>query len=330
MSIHIPSLLGAPFTESSHTKQEIKTIVSKSLQSVDTGVVQNQVPMFSMGSTNKVPSPSVQTGVPLSMRGTPVKVENSIPPSNLMAGQVPPRPLSAAPAPVSGTPGASMSTGKPGGQGSLVLRKEGLSIPMPKSSTVAGTLRIQIPYQNNKPLFERIKDIIFVPGPPKPPMAAAGPKPPMAAAGPKPPMAAAGPKPPMAAAGPKPPMAAAGPKPPPPVAPPRVFVGRKRVRKYKDGRVVDISRGKAVTTYPDGRRVIMKRNKLGRMVTTTIKPNGVRIVQQGKRTILIQPNGQRVITKRGPFGGVTVVTLKTDGTRIVQKDGKRVILKRRR
>ena len=294
MSIHIPSLLGAPFTESSHTKQEIKTIVSKSLQSVDTGVVQNQVPMFSMGSTNKVPSPSVQTGVPLSMRGTPVKVENSIPPSNLMAGQVPPRPLSAAPAPVSGTPGASMSTGKPGGQGSLVLRKEGLSIPMPKSSTVAGTLRIQIPYQNNKPLFERIKDIIFVPGPPKPPMAAAGPKP------------------------------------PPPVAPPRVFVGRKRVRKYKDGRVVDISRGKAVTTYPDGRRVIMKRNKLGRMVTTTIKPNGVRIVQQGKRTILIQPNGQRVITKRGPFGGVTVVTLKTDGTRIVQKDGKRVILKRRR
>jgi hypothetical protein len=102
------------------------------------------------------------------------------------------------------------------------------------------------------------------------------------------------------------------------------------VRKYKDGRVVDISRGKAVTTYPDGRRVIMKRNKLGRMVTTTIKPNGVRIVQQGKRTILIQPNGQRVITKRGPFGRVTVVTLKTDGTRIVQKGGKTVILKRRR
>ena len=66
------------------------------------------------------------------------------------------------------------------------------------------------------------------------------------------------------------------------------------------------------------------------MVTTTIKPNGVRIVQQGKRTILIQPNGQRVITKRGPFGRVTVVTLKTDGTRIVQKGGKTVIVKRRR
>ena len=290
--------MGAPFTESSHTKQEIKTIVSKSLQSVDTGVLQSQVPSFSMKPANVVPPP-VQTGIPLSMRGTPTQGLGvaAPPPSNLMAGQIPPKPLSAAPAPVQGKPGASMSTGKPGGQGSLVLRKEGLSIPIPKNSTVAGTLRIQIPYQNNKPLFEKIKDIIFVP---------------------------------RSLVAPKPGAAPMAPKPPPPVAPPRVFVGRKRVRKYKDGRVVDISRGKAVTTYPDGRRVIMKRNKLGRMVTTTIKPNGVRIVNQGRRTILIQPNGQRVITKRGPFGRVTVVTLKTDGTRIVQKGGKTVVLKRRR
>ena len=301
MSIHIPSFGGSPFTESSHTKQEIKTIVNKSLQSVDAGVVQDQVPMFSMEPTNVVPPP-VQTGIPLSMRGTPTQGLGvaAPPPSNLMAGQIPPKPLSAAPAPVQGKPGASMSTGKPGGTGSLVLRKEGLSIPIPKSSTVAGTLRIQIPYQNNKPLFEKIKDIIFVPGAPP------------------------------AVAGPKPPMAVAGPKRPLPVAPPRVFVGPKRVRKYKDGRVVVISRGKAVTTYPDGRRVIMKRNRLGRMVSTTIKPNGVRVIHQGRRTILIQPNGQRVITKRGPFGRVTVVTIKTDGTRIVQKGGKTVVLKRRR
>ena len=307
MSIHIPSLMGAPFTESSHTKQEIKTIVSKSLQSVDTGVLQSQVPSFSMKPANVVPPP-VQTGIPLSMRGTPTQGLGvaAPPPSNLMAGQIPPKPLSAAPAPVQGKPGASMSTGKPGGQGSLVLRKEGLSIPIPKNSTVAGTLRIQIPYQNNKPLFEKIKDIIFVP------------------------RSLVAPKPGAAPMAPKPGAAPMAPKPPPPVAPPRVFVGRKRVRKYKDGRVVDISRGKAVTTYPDGRRVIMKRNKLGRMVTTTIKPNGVRIVNQGRRTILIQPNGQRVITKRGPFGRVTVVTLKTDGTRIVQKGGKTVVLKRRR
>jgi len=338
MSIHVPSMIGAPFTESSHTKQQIKTIVGKSLQSVDTSVIQNQVPMFSMESTNKIPPPPQQTGIPLSMRGMPTQGLGvaAPPPSNLMAGQIPPKPLSAAPAPVRGTPGASMSTGKPGGTGSLVLRKEGLSIPIPKSSTVAGTLRIQIPYQNNKPLFEKIKDIIFVPGAPpavagpKSPTAVAGPKPPMAVAGPKPPMAVAGPKPPMAVAGPKPPMAVAGPKRPLPVAPPRVFVGPKRVRKYKDGRVVVISRGKAVTTYPDGRRVIMKRNRLGRMVSTTIKPNGVRVIHQGRRTILIQPNGQRVITKRGPFGRVTVVTIKTDGTRIVQKGGKTVILKRRR
>ena len=299
--------MGAPFTESSHTKQEIKTIVSKSLQSVDTGVLQSQVPSFSMKPANVVPPP-VQTGIPLSMRGTPTQGLGvaAPPPSNLMAGQIPPKPLSAAPAPVQGKPGASMSTGKPGGQGSLVLRKEGLSIPIPKNSTVAGTLRIQIPYQNNKPLFEKIKDIIFVP------------------------RSLVAPKPGAAPMAPKPGAAPMAPKPPPPVAPPRVFVGRKRVRKYKDGRVVDISRGKAVTTYPDGRRVIMKRNKLGRMVTTTIKPNGVRIVNQGRRTILIQPNGQRVITKRGPFGRVTVVTLKTDGTRIVQKGGKTVVLKRRR
>ena len=301
MSIHVPSMIGAPFTESSHTKQQLKTIVGKSLQSVDTSVIQNQVPMFSMESTNKIPPPPQQTGIPLSMRGMPTQgLGVAAPPSNLMAGQIPPKPLSAAPAPVRGTPGASMSTGKPGGTGSLVLRKEGLSIPIPKSSTVAGTLRIQIPYQNNKPLFEKIKDIIFVPGAPP------------------------------AVAGPKPPMAVAGPKRPLPVAPPRVFVGPKRVRKYKDGRVVVISRGKAVTTYPDGRRVIMKRNRLGRMVSTTIKPNGVRVIHQGRRTILIQPNGQRVITKRGPFGRVTVVTIKTDGTRIVQKGGKTVVLKRRR
>jgi hypothetical protein len=297
-------MIGAPFTESSHTKQQLKTIIGKSLQSVDTSVVQNQVPMFSMESTNKIPPPPQQTGIPLSMRGMPTQGLGvaAPPPSNLMAGQIPPKPLSAAPAPVRGTPGASMSTGKPGGTGSLVLRKEGLSIPIPKSSTVAGTLRIQIPYQNNKPLFEKIKDIIFVPGAPP---AVAGPKPPMAVAGPKPPMAVAGPKPPMA------------------VAPPRVFVGPKRVRKYKDGRVVVISRGKAVTTYPDGRRVIMKRNRLGRMVSTTIKPNGVRVIHQGRRTILIQPNGQRVITKRGPFGRVTVVIVKPDGTRVVQKGGRR-------
>jgi len=316
MSIHIPSLMGAPFTESSHTKQEIKTIVSKSLQSVDTGVLQSQVPSFSMKPANVVPPP-VQTGIPLSMRGTPTQGLGvaAPPPSNLMAGQIPPKPLSAAPAPVQGKPGASMSTGKPGGQGSLVLRKEGLSIPIPKNSTVAGTLRIQIPYQNNKPLFEKITDIIFVP---------------RSLVAPKPGAAPMAPKPGAAPMAPKPGAAPMAPKPPPPVAPPRVFVGRKRVRKYKDGRVVDISRGKAVTTYPDGRRVIMKRNKLGRMVTTTIKPNGVRIVNQGRRTILIQPNGQRVITKRGPFGRVTVVTLKTDGTRIVQKGGKTVVLKRRR
>ena len=159
MSIHIPSFVGSPFTESSHTKQEIKAIVGRSLQSVDTSVVQSQVPMFSMESTNKIPAPPVQTGVPLSMRGTPVKVESVTPPSNLMAGQVPPKPLSAAPAPVSGKPGASTAMSRPGG-----LRKEGLSIPMPKSSTVAGTLKIQIPYKNNKPLFNKIKDILFVPG----------------------------------------------------------------------------------------------------------------------------------------------------------------------
>ena len=331
MSIHIPSMIGAPFTESSHTKQQLKTIVSKSLQSVDAGVVQNQVPMFSMESTNVVP-PTVQTGIPLSMRGTPVQGSGvaAPPPSNLMAGQTPPKPLSAAPAP-----------GKPG---SLVLRKEGLSIPIPKNSPVAGTLRIQIPYQNNKPLFEKIKDIIFVPGAPPavaapkpaaPPTAVAAPKPaapPTAVAAPKPaapPTAVAAPKPaapPTAVAAPKPaapPTAVAAPKRPLPVVPPRVFLGGKRVRKYKDGRVVVISRGKAVTTYPDGRRVIMKRNRTGRMVSTTIKPNGVRIITQGRRTILIQPNGQRVITKRGPFGRVTVVTIKTDGTRIVQKGGRR-------
>ena len=326
--------MGAPFTESSHTKQEIKTIVSKSLQSVDTGVLQSQVPSFSMKPANVVPPP-VQTGIPLSMRGTPTQGLGvaAPPPSNLMAGQIPPKPLSAAPAPVQGKPGASMSTGKPGGQGSLVLRKEGLSIPIPKNSTVAGTLRIQIPYQNNKPLFEKIKDIIFVPRSlvaPKPGAAPMATKPGAAPMAPKPGAAPMAPKPGAAPMAPKPGAAPMAPKPPPPVAPPRVFVGRKRVRKYKDGRVVDISRGKAVTTYPDGRRVIMKRNKLGRMVTTTIKPNGVRIVNQGRRTILIQPNGQRVITKRGPFGRVTVVTLKTDGTRIVQKGGKTVVLKRRR
>jgi len=161
MSIHIPSMIGAPFTESSHTKQQIKTIVGKSLQSVDTSVIQNQVPMFSMEPTNVVP-PAQQTGVPLSMRGMSTGVTGP-PPSNLMAGQIPPKPLSSAPAPVRGTPGASMSTGKPGGQGSLVLRKEGLSIPTPKNSPVAGTLKIQIPYRNNKPLFNKIKDIMFVP-----------------------------------------------------------------------------------------------------------------------------------------------------------------------
>ena len=163
MSIHIPSLQGSPFTESSHTKQEIKTVVSKSLRSVDAGVVQDQVPMFSMESSNKVPPPPVQVGVPLSMRGTPVRVSPTAPPSNMMAGQIPPKPLSAAPAPVQGRPGASMSTGKPGGAGSLVLRKEGLSIPIPKNSTVAGTLKIKIPYKNDKPLFNKIKDILFVP-----------------------------------------------------------------------------------------------------------------------------------------------------------------------
>ena len=157
-------MIGAPFTESSHTKQQIKTIVGKSLQSVDAGVIQNQVPMFSMEPTNVVP-PTVQTGVPLSMRGMPTQGLGVAgpPPSNLMAGQIPPKPLSSAPAPVRGTPGASMSTGKPGGQGSLVLRKEGLSIPTPKNSPVAGTLKIQIPYRNNKPLFNKIKDIMFVP-----------------------------------------------------------------------------------------------------------------------------------------------------------------------
>jgi hypothetical protein len=67
----------------------------------------------------------------------------------------------------------------------------------------------------------------------------------------------------------------------------------------------------------------MKKNRSGRMVSTTIKPNGVRIITQGRRTVLIQPNGQRVITKRGPFGRVTVVTVKTDGTRVVQKGGRR-------
>jgi hypothetical protein len=155
MSIHVPSMIGAPFTESSHTKQEIKTIVSKSLRSVDAGVVQTQVPMFSMEPTNVVP-PTVQTGVPLSMRGTPMKpTPTPRQPSNLMAGQIPPKPLSSAPAPVT-------STGKLG-VGSLVLRKEGLSIPMPKNSTVAGTLKIQIPYKNNKPLLNKIKDILFVP-----------------------------------------------------------------------------------------------------------------------------------------------------------------------
>ena len=306
MSIHIPSMIGAPFTESSHTKQQIKTIVGKSLQSVDAGVVQNKVPMFSMESTNKIPPPTAQTGIPLSMRGTPVQGSGVAAPSNLMAGQIPPKPLSSAPAP-----------GKPG---SLVLRKEGLSIPIPKNSPVAGTLRIQIPYQNNKPLFEKIKDIIFVPGAPTP---VAAPKPPTPVAAPKPPTPVAAPKPPMAVAAPKPPMAVAAPKRPLPVVPPRGFVGRKRVRKYKDGRVVVISRGKAVTTYPDGRRVIMKRNRYGRMVSTTIKPNGVRIITQGRRTILIQPNGQRVITKRGPFGRVTIVIVKPDGTRVVQKGGRR-------
>jgi hypothetical protein len=157
-------MIGAPFTESSHTKQQLKTIVGKSLQSVDTSVVQNQVPMFSMESTNKIPPPQQQTGIPLSMRGMPTQGLGVAgpPPSNLMAGQIPPKPLSAAPAPVRGTPGASMSTGKLG-VGSLVLRKEGLSIPMPKNSTVAGTLKIQIPYKNNKPLFNKIKDILFVP-----------------------------------------------------------------------------------------------------------------------------------------------------------------------
>lgn len=162
MSIHIPSFVGSPFTESSHTKQEIKTIVNKSLQSVDAGVVQDKVPTFSMESSNKIPPPPVQTGVPLSMRGTPVRVSPTVPPSNLMAGQIPPKPLSAAPAPVQGRPGASMSTGRRG-VSSLVLRKEGLSIPIPKNSTVAGTLKIQIPYKNNKPLFNKIKDILFVP-----------------------------------------------------------------------------------------------------------------------------------------------------------------------
>ena len=165
MSIHVPSMIGAPFTESSHTKQQLKTIVGKSLQSVDTSVIQNQVPMFSMEPTNKIPPPPQQTGIPLSMRGMPTHGLGVAgpPPSNLMAGQIPPKPLSAAPAPVRGTPGASMSTGKPGGTGSLVLRKEGLSIPIPKNSPVAGTLKIQIPYKNNKPLFNKIKDILFVP-----------------------------------------------------------------------------------------------------------------------------------------------------------------------
>lgn len=153
MSIHIPSMIGAPFTESSHTKQQIKTIVGKSLQSVDAGVVQTQVPMFSMEPTNVV-TPAQQTGVPLSMRGMSTGVTGP-PPSNLMAGQIPPKPLSSAPAPVT-------STGKLG-VGSLVLRKEGLSIPTPKNSTIAGTLKIQIPYRNNKPLFNKIKDILFVP-----------------------------------------------------------------------------------------------------------------------------------------------------------------------
>jgi hypothetical protein len=323
MSVHIPSLVGAPFTESSHTKQHIGNTVQKSLQAVDSSVVQNQVPMFQMNTTNEVPPSAQQTGIPLSMRGMPTQGLGLAgpPPSNMMAGQIPPKPLSAAPAPVQGRPGASMSTGKPGGAGSLVLKKEQLSIPIPKNSPVAGTLRIEIPYQNNKPLFKRIKDVIFVPSSSATPAAVAAPKPPMAVAAPKPPTAVAAPKPPTAVA---------ASKPPPPVLPPRVFGTRKRVRKYKDGRVAVLSRGKAVTTYPDGRRVIMKRNRLGRMVTTTIKPNGVRTIQQGGRTVLIQPNGQRVITKRGPFGGVTVVTVKTDGTRIVQKGGKKVILKRRR
>jgi hypothetical protein len=320
MSVHIPSLVGAPFTESSHTKKQIGTTVQKSLQAVDSSVVQNQVPMFQMDTTNEVPPSKQQSGIPLSMRGMPTQGLGLAgpPPSNMMAGQIPPKPLSAAPAPVLGTPGASMTTGKPGGTGSLVLKKEQLSIPIPKNSPVAGTLRIEIPYQNNKPLFKRIKDVIFVPSSSATPTAAAAPKPPMAVAAPKPPMAVAAPKPPMAVAAPNPPMAVAAPKPPMAVAPRR-----------KRGRMVVLGRGKAVKTYPDGRRVIMKRGRFGRMVTTTIKPNGVRVIQQGRRTVLIQPNGQRVITKRGPFGGVTVVTVKPDGTRIVEKGGKKVILKRR-
>ena len=311
MSVHIPSLVGAPFTESSHTKKQIGTTVQKSLQAVDSSVVQNQVPMFQMDTTNEVPPSKQQSGIPLSMRGMPTQGLGLAgpPPSNMMAGQIPPKPLSAAPAPVLGTPGASMTTGKPGGTGSLVLKKEQLSIPIPKNSPVAGTLRIEIPYQNNKPLFKRIKDVIFVPSSSATPTAVAAPKPSTAVAAPKPSTAVAAPKPSTAAAAPKPPMV---------VAPRR-----------KRGRMVVLGRGKAVKTYPDGRRVIMKRGRFGRMVTTTIKPNGVRVIQQGRRTVLIQPNGQRVITKRGPFGGVTVVTVKPDGTRIVEKGGKKVILKRR-
>jgi hypothetical protein len=147
-------MIGSPFTESSHTKQEIKTVVNKSLHSVDAGVVQNRNPLRVMESTNIIP-PTVQTGIPLSMRGTPVQGTGIAPPSNLMAGQMPPKPLSAAPAPVTsyGTVGNS----------SLVTRKEGLSIPIPNNSRLVGTLKIKIPYKDNKPLMKNIKDILFVP-----------------------------------------------------------------------------------------------------------------------------------------------------------------------
>ena len=149
MSIHIPSMIGSPFTESSHTKQQIGNIVHSSLQAVDAGVVQDKVPMFEMEPTNVVP-PSPQVGIPLSMRGTPTRGVVVAKPSNLMAGQRLPKPMSAVPPP--GSPSIAL--------GSI----QQLSVPVPSSTKVSGTLKIKVPYDSKKkPMFDKIKEVLFVP-----------------------------------------------------------------------------------------------------------------------------------------------------------------------
>jgi hypothetical protein len=43
------------------------------------------------------------------------------------------------------------------------------------------------------------------------------------------------------------------------------------------------------------------------MITTTVKPDGSRVIQRGRKTITVQPNGSRVIVTRGIFGTTTTV-----------------------